>query len=336
MVQQVENAKEIEWRKGSFELTYSIGEIILYEKQLQGMKCVSHFEALIGRLSLDDAARVLQHYGVDAAQINSLPVTGKTAEIRLLGDAILHILSSYMHCYVNTSITFNEYQNKFSAKTRATLKRKVNKILKDGAGGNVFRKYATPSEMEQFLQLAAEISPKTYQHRLFNRGLPTNMEFVSEVLRRASAGLVRGYILFIDHRPAAYTYGPIVGEGIILYDYNGYDPVYSALSPGTVMQYKIIEDLCADPHVRMYDLCVGEDQAKQLFSTHSVSCVDIVVLKRTWRNGTLVVSHWLLKLLSKAIGRALEVCEIKQRLKKLIRSHARGIHIKVGSTDGYS
>jgi hypothetical protein len=89
------------------------------------------------------------------------------------------------------------------------------------------------------------------------------------------------------------------------------------------MQYKIIEDLCSDPDVRIYDLCTGEDDAKRLFSTDSRYCADILILRKSLRNMLLVMTHFALTSFSRAAGKFLRCLNLKSRLRKYIR---RNVH----------
>jgi CelD/BcsL family acetyltransferase involved in cellulose biosynthesis len=209
------------------------------------------------------------------------------------------------------------------------LKKKVAKVLREDHPKNAFKKFKTAQEIDMFLKLASVVSAKTYQHRLFNRGIPDNSRFCVHARKQAELGLVRGYLLYVDATPVAYTYVPAVNEGILLYDYNGYDPDYSRLSPGTVLQFKIIEDLCSDPEVMIYDLCTGEDDAKTLFSTDSKYCADILILKKSLKNFLIITSHAAITSFSKVIGRFLSRLNLKNRLKRYIRRNAGAMESQV-------
>jgi CelD/BcsL family acetyltransferase involved in cellulose biosynthesis len=255
----------------------------------------------------------------------SCPIRQSEKRLSLQNGVIVYNLSSYEHHYVDTQISFEEYQKKFKSKTRSTLKRKVSRFSQNDPGLYYFRKFRTPEEIDSFVNLASLVSVKTYQHRLFGRGIPDNREFCLLARKQAELGLVYGYLLYFDGKPIAYTYAPAVNGGVLLYDYNGYDPDHSNLSPGTVMQYKIIEDLCSDPDVRIYDLCTGEDDAKRLFSTGSMYCADILILRKSLKNMFLVMTHFALTSFSRGVGKVLRILNLKSRLKRYIRRNAHTI-----------
>lgn len=313
----------MQWEKGEFSLTYDIGDITLYAKRLNGIVCPTHFLSISEEELFQGQARVLQEYGVEVAKVTSCPIRQSAKRLFLQNEVIVYNLSSYEHHYVDTQVSFEEYQKKFKSKTRSTLKKKVSKFFQDDPGQNYFRKFRTAEEIDSFIKLASLVSAKTYQHRLFGRGIPDNREFCLRARKQAQLGLVRGYLLYSEGNPVAYTYAPTVNQGVLLYDYNGYDPDYSKLSPGTVMQYKIIEDLCSDPDVRIYDLCTGEDDAKMLFSTDSRYCADVLVLRKSLGNMFLVMTHFALTSFSSGAGKFLSYLNLKSRLKKYIR---RNVH----------
>lgn len=315
--------KSAKWTKAEFDLRYEISDIRLFVKTFCGVSCSSHFLDISEEGLLEAPSRVLMEYGVQVAQINSCPVNKGSKRIYFREGVVVYSMSTYDHYYVNTQKSFEEYQDKFKSKTRSTLKKKVHKFLQEDQGKNYFKKFTTATEMETFLKHAAVVSAKTYQHRLFGRGIPSNSEFCRNVMKQAELGLVRGYLLYFDGNPVAYTYAPFVSDGVLLYDYNGYDPDFGKLSPGTVIQYKVIEDLCLDPDAKIYDLCVGEDEHKTLFSTDSRYCADILVLRKSLKNILIVLAHFALTSFSTKAGNFLNCFNLKSRLKKFIRKNAR-------------
>lgn len=313
----------MEWKRANITLRYDLGDIKLFEKQLSGIVCQTHFLELAGDTVSNLSASILSKHDVDAAQIVSCPISGMLKTIDLCNGAIIYCTSRYHHHYIDTQVSFENYQQKFKSKTRSTLKKKVVKFLEEDPG-NFFRKFATESEIEAFIGLAGVVSSKTYQHHLFGRGLPQSREFIEEAKRQAKDGLVRGYLLYYHGKPIAYTYGPVMGNGVFLFDYNGYDPDYSKLSPGNVLQFKTIEDLCSDLNIEVYDLCIGENEHKILFSGASKYCADILILKISFRNICLVVSNVSVSMISKFMGDLLQHLKLKSWLKRVIRRNAGG------------
>ncbi len=315
--------KFIRWTKSEFDLRYEVSDIRLFTKTFRGVISSFYFLDFEQDELLKSPAKFLSKYDVQVALMNSCPVSRSSKRISVQDGVIVYCMARYDHHYVNVQNSFEGYLGKFKSKTRATLKKKVHKFLQDGQDGAYFRKFKTATEMDTFLKLAAVVSAKTYQHRLFDRGIPSSREFRRGVMEQAERNLVRGYLLYLGGIPVAYTFAPFVSEGVILYDYNGYDPEFGKLSPGTVIQYKVIEDLCLDRDAKIYDLCIGEDEHKTLFSTNSTYCADILILRSSLGNMLIVFTHHALAYVSAKAGIFLDRLQLKRRLKKLIRRGAQ-------------
>lgn len=315
--------KFVRWTKSELDLRYEISDIRLFTKTFRGITSSFHFLDFGQDELLKSPAQFLSEYEVQVALMNSCPVSRSSKRITVQDGVIVYCMARYDHHYVDVQTSFEDYLGKFKSKTRATLKKKAHKFLQVGQDGAYFRKFTTPTEMDTFLKLAAVVSAKTYQHRLFDRGIPSSREFRLGVMEQAERNLVRGYLLYLGSIPVAYTFVPFVSEGVILYDYNGYDPEFGKLSPGTVIQYKVIEDLCLDRDAKIYDLCVGEDEHKTLFSTNSTYCADILILRSSLKNMLFVFTHHALASFSAKAGNILDRFQLKRRLKKLIRRGAQ-------------
>lgn len=310
------------WDNWDVKLLYEVGDISIHTVKLRALTCSKHFLDLSDNDLDDGIARLLSNHEFEAVKIMSFPAKEGAGKLSFKKDVIVYSLSTYEHHYVNTKMTFLEYLEKFKSKTRSTLKRKVAKFSQCDSSRPFFRKFKTSQEIDTFITLASRVSSKTYQHHLFNRGIPDTEEFRLNAMKEAELGLVRGYLLYFDGNPVAYTYAPTLAGGVLLYDYNGYDPASSKLSPGTVIQYKIIEDLCSDSHIAIYDLCTGEDEAKRLFSTTSRHCVDVLILRKSAKSLFLVTTHLTLSYFSKCVGNVLKCINLKSHVKKYIRRNS--------------
>ncbi len=185
----------------------------------------------------------------------------------------------YRRSYARLDQDFETYFGGFSAKSRATCRRKLKRLAERSGGAIDVRAYAEPEEMRDFHALAREVSRKTYQERLLGAGLPESPEAVAAMLELAAAGRVRGWLLFLEGAPIAYLYAP--AEGLTLsYAYLGYDPEFAALSPGTVLQLEAMRLLMAEQRFRLFDFTEGDGQHKRLFASGGVDCVDLLLVRR--------------------------------------------------------
>ena len=257
--------------------------------------------------------------GVDGLAFLSLPVVDYMPRLTFMPRIMRYAPMQYNHYYADLTGTFEGYLNKFSSKSRSTLRRKVRKFAMNTGGEIQWRVYRTPEDMREFYQLARRVARKTYQERLLNAALPDSKEFLEDIQQLASADSVRGYLLFgEDSKPAAYLYCPI-SSGVVDYAYLGYDPELSDLSPGTVLQYCALESLCEEGCHRFFDFGQGEGEHKKLFATDSFLCADVYYFRRTFRNQFLVGLHWMTDRVSEAAGKVLERFELKSLIKRFIR-----------------
>lgn len=223
--------------------------------------------------------------------------------------------------YIDLTTSMDDYSASFSAKTRNTLKRKLRKFAELDNGHIDWRIYKTPAEMAVFHSLARQTSARTYQERLLSAGLPDNQAFLAEMMRHAERGLVRGYLLFLKGKPISYLYLPVEDDRLI-YAYLGYDPEHAKLSPGTVLQWLVVEALYDEGRFRYFDFTEGQGAHKELFGTNSLYCGNVYFLKDNLANRLTVAAHRGLSGLSDGIVGLLDRMGLKQAIKKWLRARA--------------
>jgi CelD/BcsL family acetyltransferase involved in cellulose biosynthesis len=306
------------WVARPVRLEYLLGEIPLFVITFPGLESGAHFTSLT--TDLEETRPPLDRLSpaLEAILVRSHPVSGELPRLEILSRAIRYVPTQYRRYYVDLRVSFQEYLNKFSSKSRSTLQRKVRKFSESCGGQIPWREFSRPDEMEEFYRLARQVSKKTYQEKLLNFGLPEGQEFKQELIDLAGRDLVRGYILFSGNEPIAYLYSP-AQDGVLFYQYLGYDPESRDWSPGTVLQYLVLERLFSEGKFRMFDFTEGEGAHKEFFSTGSTWCADVYFLRHTLRNLLLLRLHSGLRSLSGMAVRALEKLGVKSRIKKLIR-----------------
>lgn len=233
----------------------------------------------------------------------------------------VRVVREYPRYLVDLRTGFDAYMAKFSGKTRSTLKRKMRKFQDLSGGMTNWKKYQTRDEIAEFLSLARALSQKTYQERLLKAGLPAGAEFTADALSHADRGGVRGFILFLEGKPVSYLYLPVDG-GRVVYAYLGYDPACAEHSPGTVLQLLAMESLFSETGLSLFDFTEGDGSHKQLFSTHSENCVDILFVKRASLTNYVALAHSLFVRLIAAATGVLDRLGLKAYLKRRIRGAA--------------
>lgn len=256
--------------------------------------------------------------GSQGFMIRALPVTGELPTITETDEFLRYVPLQYTHCYIDLRTTFNDYQDKFSSKTRATIGRKIRKYTEHCGGQIECKTYKDPTAMQDFLRLAREVSKKTYQEKLLDAGIPDSQEFVQKMVRLADKGQVRAYILFDRGRPVSYLYCPVDG-GTLIYAYLGYDPEYMKLSVGTVLQWLAVREMFEESKFKFFDFTEGQSEHKRLFATHQLRCANVFLIKSTLRNTLIVRSHHRMNQFSQWLGRSLERLGLKSWIKRRLR-----------------
>jgi CelD/BcsL family acetyltransferase involved in cellulose biosynthesis len=234
---------------------------------------------------------------------------------------MLWVRQRFPHYWSDLSGGFDALMASMSGKTRSTLRRKERKWAETHGGTIDARCYASPREMEAFLPLASAVSVRTYQHRLLGAGLPTSAAFRARALDLAAQGQAFGFLLFRDAEPVAYLWCP-VEEDAAIYAYVGHLDEHGELSPGTVLQLFALRELCARRAARFYDLTPGRGQHKQVFSTGSADCAEVVVLDRSLSNRWLVASQQGFHGSMEQARSWMERAGLAGRLRRLIRGQA--------------
>jgi CelD/BcsL family acetyltransferase involved in cellulose biosynthesis len=313
---------DLRWEPTDSTLKFQLGEWILTRRPIRALSCRTHFMSIPVAYPLVPPEEALLGSGREVAVVTSCPVDSDLPSLKLYPRHIRYVSSRYRHYLVETKGTFDDYLAGFKSKTRSGLKRKVNKFHREFPGEGVFREYRQPEEMAEFLNEARKISARTFQERLLGRGLPEGERFLDELKEQAGRDQLRGYILFAGDDPVSFILAPVIDEQIALYDYVGFDPAFGHLSPGTVLQYHVVESLFAEENLTAYDLCTGEGEHKRLFATRQIDCADIYFFRKTFRFLVMTASHLALSRISSSLVKLLSVLGLKRRLKKFFRAKA--------------
>jgi CelD/BcsL family acetyltransferase involved in cellulose biosynthesis len=258
--------------------------------------------------------------GSQGFALRRLPVDEALPRLARFGPFLRYVPLQYQHCYIDLGTSFEDYQKKFSSKTRSTIHRKIRKYTEHCGGTLKWHSYRGPDEVPAFFQLACAVSKLTYQEKLLDAGLPDTPEFMDSARALAASGQLRAYILFDGEQPVSYLYCP-VQDGVAIYAYLGYDPAYMHLSVGTVLQWLALEEMFNEGGLRYFDFTEGQSDHKRLFATHQRQCANVFLLRPTLRNTAIIRSHALMERFSGWAGQLLDRYGVKAKVRRLIRRH---------------
>ncbi len=311
------------WKRASVSIAYRLGEVSVASWKLSALVRKDHFTELTEDKGLERLPIENLTGETNALFVPCHPVSKPPAMIVTRGDTLIYTPKVFNNSFVDLSGLgeFQSYLAQFSSKSRSTLLRKVRKFEKENGEGVVFREFAVADDFDEFFRLAGPISAESYQERLLDAGLPQGPEFSEGIKARAARGDALAWLLYFRGEPVSYVLS-LVDNEVATYDYVGYREDSQHLSPGTVLQYFILEALFERKRVRIFDFTEGEGEHKRFFSTGSQLCAKSYVFRRTLINGLRVRCHRSLGGFSDATVRLLDKLGLKRHIKALIRRMA--------------
>lgn len=218
--------------------------------------------------------------GAQGYQLRALP-EGEAMAWQNHDRFIPWVRQRYDRCYTDLTIGFDAWFAGLSSSTRQGLRRKARRFAEQGGGEIDVRCYRSAPEMAEFFTIARQISALSYQERLLSAGLPADA--LPHMQALAARDSVRGFLLFLAGRPAAYLYTPAQGD-VLLYAHLGYDPALADHSPGSVLQLEAFRLLMAERRFAWFDFTEGTGQHKQSFASGAIASVDMLLLRPTIAN----------------------------------------------------
>ncbi len=308
------------WKRKPVSLRFLLGDKRLFTLQLTLQTCE------VGLLDLpplagEDFPKIpdcVLEPGCAGFFMRWLPIATSQPTLRRLSGFLCYVPSQGPRYYIDVNQSFEEYQKKFSSKTRWTVRRKIRKFAAYCGGNLRWQIYKSPADAEKFHTLASEVSARSYQERQLGAGLPRSKDFVENLRTLAAENQFRGYILFHDTRPIAYLCCP-AKHSILEYQYLGYDPEYRDWSVGTILLWHALESIHQERRFRIFDFAGGQTDQIRLFATHSTAFANVYLLRRNLKNIIVIQAHRGISDLSNLSGRVLGRFGLKGKTRRLIR-----------------
>jgi hypothetical protein len=184
---------------------------------------------------------------------------------------------------------FDQYIGRMSSKSRGNIKRNA-RDLRDRGGSLELIRVETEQAIAPFLENAARVSMKSWQHRTIGQRIDVSDAAVRKYQDLARLGMVRSYLLECGKTPVAFVLG-YQFDGVYQYLETGYDEDLADLSPGTVLLYQMLEDLFASNPPVALNFGVGDGGYKRRFGNHEARDASVFLFRQTVRNRLLRASH---------------------------------------------
>lgn len=315
----VDETEPWRWTKALIDMRYTFGEVLLGSWRFPAFVARTHFTELLAG-AVDPRPPFLRFPpGLLAAKIPSCPVHEEMRRFAISPHYFQYAPNCYRHFYIDLAGSFDDYLAKFSSKSRYTVRKKVRRFEEYSDGAIAWRAYDDKARLDEFYGYARDVSRKTYQERLLNKGLPDRPAFDEEM---DAAPSVRAYLLFHGAKPIAFMCCP-EQRGGLLYEHVGYDPAYREFSPGTVLMFLALRAIFAEGRYKIFDFTEGEGAHKALFANREALCAEIYFFRRSLRCAAMVVIHAGLAGFSRGLVKLLEKTGVKSRLKNLLRHGIR-------------
>ncbi len=312
----------ISWQEQYIPLKFQLSDFTLFKKYFHLNVCDIGITKNSHHIDLDRVKDTPLKGNQNGFLIHSFPLQGKLPLLSFANEFVIYKSNSYERYYIDLDLSFEEYQNKFSSKTRSTIKRKIKKFEQNCNGRIDFRSYRSDENINEFYQYALQVSEKTYQTRLLDAGIPKSELFREEIYNLSKTNSARAYLLFFENKPVSYLFLRAKSK-VLFYNYLGYDPEYSHWSVGTILHWFAIEDIFKENYWELLDFTEGEGQQKSIFSTGSRECANIYLLRKTFPNLIFIFTHLCFNKFSEKMGRFFEIIKIKSSMKKIIRLRLR-------------
>lgn len=161
--------------------------------------------------------------------------------------------------------------------------------------------FTTPESVDRLIAQAEAVAQKSYQ-RSIGVGFAASEFMHARLMFLARAGWLRGFVLSLDGRPAAFWIGTL-RNGVFVSDYLAFDPAFKAYAPGTYLVLKSIDMLASDAAgpARQIDFGLGDADYKDRLSNRTVEEAAVHIFAPNLRGLTAnslrstvgYINHWL-------------------------------------------
>jgi hypothetical protein len=255
------------------------GEAAIVSKDFDVDRCVQMIAEFL-RVHATSCA-YFQVYGMDHSNRFWRAAIADNSLARHANCAILTMRHETIH-QVPLKGSFDEYVASLSPSTRQTLRYGCRRLFRDGDVR--IERCALPTQVAQLLRWVSTVYSNSWQAKTFGSLSLDEAAQHSLLEQTAREGWLRSYVLLRGEEPMAYQLGYLYDRVYYLLDC-AYDQRFAAGSPGSVLTFRVMEDLHADKSTDCWDFGFGDMPYKRHFHSveHDASTVYFVPRNR-WRH----------------------------------------------------
>ena len=255
-------------KKKTIISTCKIGYLDLFRPSLKGLSII--YRGFLGRQTqevchtfLGHLTRILRDGDCDMVEFEYLPIDSLMYKLATTIPKTLtrgHFPKADSHWGISVPRNIDIFYNRLSKKHRYNLQRSM-RLLEDQHSVRV-KTYRGQDDLEEAIALAAQISPKTYQHA-YGWGFVDDDNTRHRLAVMAKFDWLRFHFLFVDDKPCAFQLG-LQYQRTYFAERRGFDADLKNLSVGTALFLKVLEELCKADEADFIDFTTGDAEFKHL------------------------------------------------------------------------
>lgn len=225
------------------------------------------------------------------------------------------------HWLIKLPKTFAEYDASLGKKRRGQFKASERKL--NAACGSPVRieRITTLEDLPRYLESVHALSKVSWQGQKLGQVIEPNSPAAKRIEDFTRKRWFRGYLLRSDKDVIAFVIG-FQSDGVYDYQKIGYDPKWAAYSPGNVMLYRLIEDLCTHDPAELIDLGGGDSQYKRVFGTDSFDEQNVYLMRRSAYTAVARATHGAFTAVSAATRAGLQRTGLLERARRVLRGRS--------------
>jgi CelD/BcsL family acetyltransferase involved in cellulose biosynthesis len=232
-----------------------------------------------------------------------------------------HFVEVRTHRRLHLPSTYDEFLSSRTRKVRSGIRYDAKKL--EGKMGSELRveRLASTDELDRIFTDIVRVAGQTYQSGL-------GASFADTPERRTltqlslDRGWFRAWVLYRDATPIAFWQGSLY-RNVYHSGSTGYDPAYGRDRVGIYLLMRVIDHLCEDPGVDVFDFGFGDAEYKRHFADESWSESDVLIFAPTIRAIRINVGRTSILGAATGARRVLAALGLADRLKTAWRRRLR-------------
>jgi hypothetical protein len=260
------------------------------------------------------------------ADVVALPQIGEgTALYRVARSGVPwwrvdHMPARSVHWCADVPDSLETFIGSRGKNTRNNLRRYSKQLIRAYGDALAVREFSEPMHLDRLSAGLQSITATSYQ-----RGL--GVGYTGDVLQlalmelAAQRGWLRARVLYIADTPVAFVFGYCY-RGTFYLIATSFDPAYSRQHVGLYVQMQLMEGLCREGDVRLWDFGSGEAEYKQRLGDRRLNEAEVLLFGPSMRAVGHNASRTARVAASSAAKRWIAKSELGGRVKKSWRKNA--------------